>query len=82
MNRLLLYALDIEDVGNIKTMDKKVLRENIQVAGVADNTTYLTNGYRQACKAGIALYSASLIAVIAAGCLYIVISKLVVTNNF
>lgn len=74
LNRLLLHALDIEDVENINAKDKKALRETIQVAGDADNTTYRTNGYRQACKAGIALYSASLIAVITAGCLYAIIS--------
>ena len=44
----------------------------MRVAGDADNTAYCTNGYKQACNAGVALYSASLIAV-AAGCLYLVI---------
>lgn len=72
LNRLLSQALDLEDVENIKAKDKKALHEIMQVAGDADNTTYSTNGYRQACNAGVALYSASLIAV-AAGCLYVVI---------
>jgi hypothetical protein len=70
LNRLLSCALDVEDLESISSEDKKTLHELVRVSGDADNKEYQTDGYKQAARAEIALYSVSLMAVVVAGLIY------------